>query len=116
MKGREEYILNNSVILPMDTESITWEELFTEIEANDEHCQEVASNLAKLSPRPDWFRCSHHTNVKYWGAAGACPLCFLKTTLEEKQRIEYDIRTSDYEDFVEELKASWTKKLGDWND
>jgi len=27
-KGREEYILNNSVILPMDTESITWEELF----------------------------------------------------------------------------------------
>jgi len=114
--------LNNSVILPMNTKSITWDELFEEIEANDEHCQEVASKSLKewldeeTNERPEWNTCSHHKNVQYLGAAGACPLCFLKTSLEEKQRIEHEIRTPEYKEFVEQLKAAWTKKLGDWND
>ena len=94
----------------MNTESITWDELFEEIETNDEHCQQVASNLAKLSPRPDWFRCSHHTNVKYWGAAGACPLCFLKTVLEEKQRIEHEIRTPEYQEFLKDLERAFNNR------
>ena len=89
----------------MNTESITWDELFEEIETNDEHCQQVASKSLK-----EWYTCSHHRSVQYLGAPGSCPLCFLKTILEEKQRIEHEIRTPEYQEFLKDLERAFNNR------
>lgn len=80
---------------------LTWEQIQFELETNDNHIKSNNKNYIKHKDQilvgihvgkkrseveEEFYECPKH-EIKYRGCTGDCPLCFLRTCFEEKQRI-----------------------------
>lgn len=67
----------------MNDESLTWEELWQEWDSVSDNLENFTGLWNK---KEEWNECSFH-HIKHHGVPGGCPICMLKTFLEEKQSL-----------------------------
>jgi len=71
----------------MSEDSLAWVELWAKFDNIDEDLSKITG---LWNHKDVWQECDYH-HIKHHGVPGGCPLCMLRTYLEEKQRIEAEM-------------------------